>query len=320
MMILKMDSAYPAYRVIWAFDPYASEPDTQRLALMALKEMTEDLDVEVTPVFLYGAHELPQINSFAQKVVNEVTRDIARNGQLHISPIVVIAEPFFRIRNAVQELIHYAKDQRSDCILLNTRARKGVGRLLLGSFAEELSLRSEVPLLVVNPHCDSNVKKKIIFATDFSEESRKAFVQVVELARVSQVALILFHQARYPLPPTIGYAFCPYPLYEGISDDDIQMKRAQAQDWIQQAKRAGVEISVQFEEREKQPFAGILDFTAENPGILAMTARSGRFETICLGSTVRRVLREACCPVWIVHPEQSRIPSLVTDENRRMAA
>jgi osmotically inducible protein OsmC len=288
--------------------------------------MTRGIHVQLTPVYLYGAHiyrstetipasDIERVKSEAEENLQKIISESGINGHIEITPLVVIAEPFFRMRSAAQELICYAQDQRSDCILLNTHARKGVTRFLLGSFAEELTLQSELPILVINPNCDMDLKERIIFATDFSEESKNAFTQVIQLAKITRMPVSLFHQARYPLTPVVEYTLSPYPIYKTVPDEEIKKNRAIADEWAKRARNFGVQLTITFDEQQKHPADGILDFSAKNPGILAMAARSGRFEKIVLGSSTRRVLRQACLPTWIVHPTIE--PDMAEKPNRK---
>jgi nucleotide-binding universal stress UspA family protein len=50
---------------------------------------------------------------------------------------------------AVDEILDVAKEQRVDMIALGTHGRQGISRLFLGSVAEGVLRRSDVPVLVV---------------------------------------------------------------------------------------------------------------------------------------------------------------------------
>jgi nucleotide-binding universal stress UspA family protein len=47
------------------------------------------------------------------------------------------------------QIVREAKKQRSDLIVLGTHGRRGIGRLVLGSDAEEVVRRAPVPVLLV---------------------------------------------------------------------------------------------------------------------------------------------------------------------------
>jgi nucleotide-binding universal stress UspA family protein len=90
------------------------------------------------------------------------------------------------------------RENHIDLIVLGTHGRTGAPRLLLGSVAEEIFRRSPVPVLTVGPASHSNALKdiqfeRVLFATDFSPESRTAVPYVLSLAREKNTQLVLLH-------------------------------------------------------------------------------------------------------------------------------
>jgi nucleotide-binding universal stress UspA family protein len=90
------------------------------------------------------------------------------------------------------------KDEHIDLIVLGTHGRTGARKLLLGSVAEEIFRRSEVPVLTIGPgvrtgaHSDARFHR-VLFATDFSEHSLAAWPYAVSLAQENQARLLLLH-------------------------------------------------------------------------------------------------------------------------------
>ncbi len=60
-------------------------------------------------------------------------------------------DPELVVRRGVEEgeIIKYAEEQKADLIVMGTHGRKGVGRLLLGSTAEQVLRRAHCPVLTV---------------------------------------------------------------------------------------------------------------------------------------------------------------------------
>ena len=90
-----------------------------------------------------------------------------------------------------------AKDN-IDLVVIGTRGRTGLGKLLLGSVAEEIFRTVSCPVLTVGPHSDSSRGsggqfREILYATDFSPESQGAAAYAVSLAQEFQSRLILLH-------------------------------------------------------------------------------------------------------------------------------
>jgi nucleotide-binding universal stress UspA family protein len=89
-----------------------------------------------------------------------------------------------------------------DLIVMGTGGRKGLGKLLLGSVAEEIFRNAECPVLTLGPHAtrwDIDGKlQHILFATDFGPESVHALPYAISLAEESHARLTLLHVVPEP--------------------------------------------------------------------------------------------------------------------------
>ncbi len=89
-----------------------------------------------------------------------------------------------------------------DLIVMGTCGRKGFGKLLLGSVAEEVFRNAECPVLTVGPHAtrweiDGNLRH-ILYATDFGPESVHGLPYAISLAEENRARLTLLHVAPEP--------------------------------------------------------------------------------------------------------------------------
>ena len=89
-----------------------------------------------------------------------------------------------------------------DLIVIGTGGRKGLGKLLLGSVAEEVFRNAECPVLTMGPHAtrwkiDGNLLH-ILFATDFGPESVHGLPYAISLAEENRARLTLLHVAPEP--------------------------------------------------------------------------------------------------------------------------
>ncbi len=95
------------------------------------------------------------------------------------------------------------KQQKIDLIVMGTRGRTGIGRVLLGSVAEEIFRRISCPVLTVGPHVSKRAEKQlemkeILYATDFSPASLAALPYATSLAQENQAKLTLLHVIGEP--------------------------------------------------------------------------------------------------------------------------
>jgi nucleotide-binding universal stress UspA family protein len=86
----------------------------------------------------------------------------------------------------------------TDLVVIGTRGRTGAKKLLLGSVAEEIFRTVACPVLTVGPHATvgggvTGPIREILYATDFSPESRQAADYAVSLAQEFQSRLTLLH-------------------------------------------------------------------------------------------------------------------------------
>ena len=88
-------------------------------------------------------------------------------------------------------------------LVLGTHGRAGLGKLLIGSVAEEVFRRASCPVMTVGPHASSKVQNEIhfqhiLFATDFSPDSLAALPYAVSLAKEDQAKLTFLHVVEQP--------------------------------------------------------------------------------------------------------------------------
>lgn len=116
-----------------------------------------------------------------------------------LNPVGDIADVIFRL----------IRDHNIDLLVLGTHGRSGLPKLLLGSVAEKIFRQSPIPVLTVGPHVPRDAKRvaefnKIVFATDFSDESLAALPYAVSLAQEHQAHLTLLHVLEHPQAGTVN--------------------------------------------------------------------------------------------------------------------
>ncbi|HYM05259.1 MAG TPA: universal stress protein [Terriglobales bacterium] len=108
-------------------------------------------------------------------------------------------------------LSEIVRTQQIDLLIVGTHGRTGVGKLLLGSKAEEILRQAPCPVLTVGPKVSGRAKlpelagvekdippveisvRQIVYATDFSPESLAAAPFAASLAQEFQAKLTLLH-------------------------------------------------------------------------------------------------------------------------------
>jgi nucleotide-binding universal stress UspA family protein len=95
-----------------------------------------------------------------------------------------------------------AEEKKADLIVVGTNGRRGIGKFILGSVAEEILRRAKCPVLTVGPHSSTEPPqeakfKKIVYATNFAEGSAAA-AYAMALAQENQAHLVLLHVIEHP--------------------------------------------------------------------------------------------------------------------------
>ncbi len=88
-----------------------------------------------------------------------------------------------------------------DLIVLGTRGRRGVKKLIMGSVAEEIIRLATRPVLSAGPHCagpSGGGLRKILYPTDFSASAQKARDYALSLAKQFGSTLVALHVAQGP--------------------------------------------------------------------------------------------------------------------------
>jgi nucleotide-binding universal stress UspA family protein len=112
-----------------------------------------------------------------------------------------------RVSDVLSEII---REQEIDLLVLGTHGRTGLGKLVMGSVAEEIFRQAACPVLTVGPRVAGvetvmearhyrdlppvQIKfRRILYATDFQPESAKAVSHATSLAREFQAQMTLLH-------------------------------------------------------------------------------------------------------------------------------
>lgn len=91
----------------------------------------------------------------------------------------------------------------TDLVVIGTRGRTGLGKVLLGSVAEEIFRNVTCPVLTIGPRSDSSWGpdgeiREILYATDLASPSPASAAYAVSLAQEFQARLILLHVIPEP--------------------------------------------------------------------------------------------------------------------------
>jgi len=104
--------------------------------------------------------------------------------------------------NVIEDVI---RQHSIDLVLLGTRGKHGLKKLLFGSGAEQIFRHADCPVLTVGPNvkvADGDIAafRHIVFATDFSAGSLHALPYALSLAEENQATLSFLHVMPMVIP------------------------------------------------------------------------------------------------------------------------
>jgi nucleotide-binding universal stress UspA family protein len=314
-------------KVIWAVDAFHENPKTQLRALQSFLKMNGGAgSAEIQPVAVLHSgsydpvtHTFPEnwheVASDALGNIIDTLEDVANAGVLP-ARLIKVDEP--SLSASVDALIQFAIEENASFILVSSRARTGIDRLALGSFAETLVLRSPVPVFIANPQTKTHQKlRTILYPTDFSAASKKGFDRVLTVAQRQGMQILIYHKIDLPYWPLNSGLVLPPVSRESLRE--LKAERiALAEKWAQRAELSGVRAKYQIESQGGPTLDSILEISRRlGPKVMiGVTSQSGSVGALILGSLTRQILRTASCPVLVVHSDQPSLAKKFVNELR----
>ncbi len=290
-------------KIIWAYDAL-SESDTQKNVQFLLGALARATGVKIEPVYILnppyadGSETTPSNLEQAYTALgNTKLAALKEHSQIQTltsGKVLINREP--SIRAQVRTLVDYAKQQNADAIVVSTHGRKGAARFFLGSFAETLSIHSDVPVFTVNPQ--TMVREsiaKILFPTNFAARFRPDFEQAVALAKSLDATVTLWYKQ-----PILSFYMMNPEVYRFIEEETSE-RREIAKEWQSWAMQSGVKVELRIDDRPEYLTSALEDFaTSGDFDLVAMSTQADTASAILVGSVARQMIRHSPCPVWII--------------------
>lgn len=240
-----------------------------------------------------------------------------RNAALTEIKGLLAAKPFGAVSTSVtvergqlwKVLAPLLEEKHADLVVAGTRGRGGLGKVVLGSFAEQIFRQCRLPVMTVGPHCAERLPlhgklRTVLFATDFSVGAERALAWAASLCRAGDARLMLVHAV------SPGVAMVPSSSVFGslteYGDEMIARSAEEARGKLDWMLSDPVLQGIPAETRVEVGGAAdtILQAAAETrAGLIVMGARhseEARLASHIPWATASTVARRACCPVLTV--------------------
>ena len=214
----------------------------------------------------------------------------------------MICDQVIREGHPAQQILTAARQFHADRILLGTRSRGRVSKILIGSVAEQVLRSVNIPVITVGPEARLAVSgntptKVVLHATTLREASRPSAVLASQIASSLGAGLILLHV----LPPIPEMQRKGQPT--GL-DSAAMMELRKLAEELSRAVPVGVTPKVVH----GNPSIEILAESAEHHAclmVLGATHRSA-LENLTRDRTIYKVLAHARCPVMTLEEAGTR--------------
>ena len=303
-------------KAIWSIDLFDTKSSFHKNVVGFLKSLGKGRTLEITAAYVVSPIQVnlpvtfpPQVLEEYQKSSEKLMEKVLKKHPLPgLKKSVVLAEPQPSFKLAADHLIREAKSQGAQMIVLGNHGRSGLKRLIYGSFAETLVLRSDVPCVLVSPKAKgSTAIKTILFGTDFSSASKRAFEKTLDFAKRLNATVVLFHKIPLRIDPIIqtalpmlggGWASVE-PLIAAEKDRVSEVSR----DWLKVAQAKGLSIRFVEDNSNRSTSDSILAAAKKHKAqLISVASQSSSVQSTLLGSVTRELIRTTDLPLMIEHP------------------
>ena len=227
------------------------------------------------------------VESEARRRLSRAVASVRKTGA-NVRPLELHGPAADAIRTA-------ARVRRADLVVVGTHGRTGLPRLLLGSIASRIVATAPCPVLAVSRGRFSGRVQRIVFGTDFSDASRRAWATAVSLAK-SQAARLRIVHAVAPLAMAQGAAWA----YAEAESAFVADARRRLEGLRRAARRAGVRADAVVARGAAHEALVRESRGAKDVWIVVGTHGLTGARGALLGSVASRVVATAPCPVLTV--------------------
>lgn len=204
----------------------------------------------------------------------------------------------------------HVEERGADIVVMSTHGRGAVERAWLGSVADRLVRRLDVPALLVRPSEGEEATdlrpaiRHILVPLDGSSLAEAALAPATRISRLLGASLRLVRVTGPHI--MVGSPYIPHAAQE--HQEHFERHRREARGYLEQVaerlRGEGVEVA-DVEVREGATATTILATAREGADLIAMATHGrGGLRRLFLGSVSDKVLRGATLPVLLVRPAE----------------
>lgn len=299
--------------IVWTIDPWEFSITHRKALTNVLETCATALKAKILPFSVVSPGGLSWPIPYTRDLADEMKAAALQTTQKTILKLSLkgIAHPTVNVRPSssrrelVENAILFAKKKKAQFIAVDTRSSTKKTFIRLGGFAEALIASSPVPVLTVNPDVKPSKKiSRILFPTDFSEGSHRAFQKTLAFAKKLHAEVIVLNVepelSQFELYNAINYGLA-MSYIEEREREEILLRTKNTSDWKKEADRAKAKCTFSHITVPASISDGILKFAKEkNIDLLALATIHGPFVRAVVGSVARDILLQAKVPVLVI--------------------
>jgi nucleotide-binding universal stress UspA family protein len=225
-------------------------------------------------------------------------------------------QTFFVNGDPVEKLVSMGAKRSHEMIVIGTHGRQGIGRLLLGSVAEEVIRNAHIPVMTLGPEAQSKHSQllhkrplTVLIPTALTPNSINAEDYGAKLAKKIGAKLILFHSVHETLHPVLQTAFSvPYasPELQDLRSEVTARAKKALTKTATRLKRFGIEPTILIDDQKISSSDGVLSAVGKNSASLIVMGTHGRklLASAFFGKTAREVILKSPVPVITVRSKR----------------
>jgi nucleotide-binding universal stress UspA family protein len=210
-------------------------------------------------------------------------------------------------------LVQYVQDIRADLVVMTTHGRGGVRGAWLGSVADHLIRRLEVPVIVTRareetkPLATPPKIREILVPLDGSALAEAALAPATAVAELFNAELVLVQV----VPPSSAGTLLPVTFAAGYDAEIVALQRKKAQEYLAglsellQERGSRVKTTVAVGHNVGETLINLAHPERIDLVAIATHGRGG-IQRLMLGSVADKLIRAAGPPVLVVRPGKGR--------------
>jgi len=228
------------------------------------------------------------------KIVRRIVRASRRAGNARLSVVSAL-----RVGKPYVEIIRLARSEMADIVVVGRHGRRVLRDLLLGSTAENVIRKANIPVLVVNLTPSGSYDRPLI-ALDLDDTARSIIKLALRSVGRDTAGISVLHAYTVPFEGLVRPRLSPRELnnYRSECRNEASSGLHRLLEW------AGGAIRWNSSVRRGDPRAVILREITERRADLVVVGTHGRsgLSHALLGSVAEHVVRRAGCDVLVAPP------------------